>query len=311
MSRGHDHDHGSAQPTDRRARRALWIALVANAAFLVVEVIGGFVFDSLSLLADAAHMSTDVAGLVIALIAQTLMMRPASARRTFGLRRAEALGGLANGLLIIAAALWIFVEAFGRLGDPPDVAGAGLLAVATVGLAVNVGSAVVLARARGRDLNMRGAYVHMLADAAGSVGVIIAGIGIVMFGAEWLDPFMSILIGVLVLWSAWGLLRDALNVLLEGVPSHLDVDEVEHALRAGDDVDAVHHLHVWELGADMPALSAHVVLREASTLHEAQLRGEALKRMLAERFGITHATLELECHACAAPDHEDLEMPGN
>jgi cobalt-zinc-cadmium efflux system protein len=313
MSREHDHDqdHGSVRPTDHRARRALWIALGANASFLVVEVIGGFAFDSLSLLADAAHMSTDVAGLVIALIAQTLMTRPASARRTFGLRRAEALGALANGLLIIAAAIWIFVEAFSRFGDPPDVAGVGLLAVATVGLAVNVGSAIVLARARGRDLNMRGAYVHMLADAAGSVGVIIAGVGIVAFGAEWLDPFMSILIGVLVLWSAWGLLRDALNVLLEGVPSHLDVDEVEQALRAGEDVDAVHHLHLWELGADMPALSAHVVLRDASTLHEAQLRGDALKAMLAERFGITHSTLELECHACAAPDHEDLDASGN
>jgi cobalt-zinc-cadmium efflux system protein len=307
----HGHDHGAARPADARARRALWIALVANASFLVVEVIGGIVFDSLALLADAAHMSTDVAGLVIALIAQSLMTRPASARRTFGLRRAEALGALANGLLIIAAAIWIFIEAAERLGDPPDVAGAGLLAVAIVGLGVNVASAIVLARARGRDLNMRGAYVHMLADAAGSVGVIIAGVGIVAFGAEWLDPFMSILIGVLVLWSAWGLLRDALNVLLEGVPAHLDVDAVEAALRAGADVDAVHHLHLWELGSDMPALSAHVVLGEASTLHEAQLRGDELKAMLVRRFGITHATLELECHACAAPDHEDAELPGN
>jgi len=311
----HDHDHHGhdrrSLGTDARARRALWIALVANAAFLVVEVIGGFVFDSLSLLADAAHMSTDVAGLVIALIAQTLMTRPASARRTFGLRRAEALGGLANGLLIIAAAVWIFVEAIERLGDPPDVAGAGLLVVATIGLGVNVGSAVVLARARGRDLNMRGAYVHMLADAAGSVGVLLAGIGILAFGAEWLDPLMSILIGVLVLWSAWGLLRDALNVLLEGVPSHLDVDEVERALHDGTDVDAVHHLHLWELGSDMPALSAHVVLRDASTLHEAQLRGDELKAMLAERFGITHSTLELECHACEAPEHEDLGARGS
>ncbi len=271
---------------------------------MVVEIVGGVAFDSLALLADAAHMSTDVAGLAIALIAQSLMTRPASARRTFGLRRAEALGGLANGMLVLATSGWIFYEAAGRIGDPHDVGGAGVLVVAFVGLLINLGSAWMLARAPGRDLNLRGALVHMLSDAAGSVGVMVAGIGVVAFGADWLDPVMSIVIGVLVAWAAWGLLRDALNVLLEGAPRHVDVAEVEAALAAGADVETVHHLHVWEIGSDLPALSAHVVLADAGTLHEAQERGDALKVMLAERFGIEHVTLELECHGCDTPDHD-------
>lgn len=276
---------------------------------MVVEIVGGVAFDSLALLADAAHMATDVAGLAIALVAQSLMLRPASARRTFGLRRAEALGGLANGVLILATTGWIFYEAAGRIGDPHDVGGAGVLVVAFVGLLINLGSAWMLARAPGRDLNLRGALVHMLSDAAGSVGVMVAGIGVLTVGADWLDPVMSIVIGVLVAWAAWGLLRDALNVLLEGAPRHLDVGEVEAALAAGGDVEAVHHLHVWEIGSDLPALSAHVVLAEAGTLHEAQERGDQLKVMLAERFGIEHVTLELECHWCDTPDHDDPHDP--
>lgn len=297
---GHDH---AVVPETSRARRALWIALVANAAFLVVEVVGGLVFDSLALLADAAHMSTDVAGLAIALVAQSLVLRPASARRTFGLRRAEALGGLANGALILAVAVWIFIEAANRIGEPAEVAGGGLLAVAFVGLGVNGASAVMLRRAQGRDLNMRGAFVHMVADAAGSVGAMAAGAGVVLFDADWLDPVVSILIGVLVVYSAWGLLRDTINVMLDGVPRHLDVEDLESAFNADLNVEAVHHLHVWELGGDLTALSAHVLLREANTLHDAQQQGVALKAMLSERFGIEHVTLELECHACDAPEH--------
>jgi cobalt-zinc-cadmium efflux system protein len=166
-----DHDH-RVVATDAAATRALWIALVANGGFLVVEVAGGIAFDSLALLADAAHMASDVVGLVIALIAQSLVRRPASSRRTFGWRRAEALGAQANAVLILAVAIWIFVEAANRISDPADVAGGGMLAVATAGLVVNVVSAVVIARSMGRNLNMRGAFVHMLADAAGSVGVV-------------------------------------------------------------------------------------------------------------------------------------------
>jgi cobalt-zinc-cadmium efflux system protein len=296
----HEHDHHTTRDV---ARRTLVVVLAANAFYLVVEVVSGFAFDSLALLADAAHMSTDVAGLVIALVAQVLITRPASARRTFGLRRAEALGALANAALILAAVVWIVIEAIGRLEEPAEVRGVGLLVVASIGLAVNVVSAIALARVPGHSLNVRAAFLHMMADAAGSLAAVGAGIGIIAFGADWLDPVASLVIAVLVLVSTWGLLRDTMNVLLEGVPRWLDLDDVESAIEAEPGVETVHHLHVWEVSSDMAALSAHVVLVDTETLHAAQDRGDEIKSMLATRFGIEHATLELECHECAEPAH--------
>jgi cobalt-zinc-cadmium efflux system protein len=300
----HAHAHGSHSHTRRSLqRRALWIALVANAAFMVVEVAGGISFRSLALLADAAHMLSDVAALGIALIAQHLVDRRATERHTYGLQRAEVLGAQANGLALVAVAGWIIYEAIQRIGEPSDVVGVGVVVVATFGLAVNVGSAVLLARAAGQSLNMRGAFVHMVMDAAGSVAAIVAGVAVIGWNADWVDPLASILIALLVLWSAWGLLRDTAHVLLEGTPRGMDPATVEAVLSADDQVEAVHHLHLWNLASDVPALSAHVVLRGEVSLHEAQASGDRLKAELEHRFGISHATLELECHPCdPAPD---------
>lgn len=279
-------------------RRTLAVALGLNAAFLVAEVTGGLAFNSVALLADAAHMFSDVVGLSIALVAQRLVDRPSSAQHSYGLQRAEVLGALANGLLMAGVAAWILVEGVRRLADPPEVAGAGLLAVAALGLAVNLVSAVLLARARGRSLNMHGAFLHMLSDAGGSLAAILAGAAILLAGAAWVDPAASLLIAVLVLAAAWRLLRDTVHVLLEGTPQSLRPAEVEGALRAQPTVESVHHMHLWTLASDAPALSAHVVLRGPRTLHEAQEAGGHLKVLLDERFGISHATLELECHDC-------------
>lgn len=295
---GHDHDghaHGSMRDVQRRA---LWIALVLNGGFLVAEVVGGIAFNSLALLADAAHMLSDVVGLGIALIAQALMVRPATRRHSYGFQRAEVLGGQLNGILLVVVAGWISFEAVGRIGDPADVQGGGMLVVATVGLAVNVGSAVLLARARGRSVNMRGAYVHMLVDAAGSVAAIVAAVAVILWGADWADPVMSLLVAVLVVWSAWGLLRDTTNMLLEAAPDDVHLDEVEAALTADSRVLGVHHTHLWSLASDVTAFSGHVVLSDVDTLHDAQVEGDRLKAMLAESFAIDHATLELECHGC-------------
>lgn len=288
---------------DPRARQALWIALGANVGLVAVEVVGGFVFSSLALLADATHLATDVVGLTVALIAQALVARPASGRRTFGLRRAEALGAQANGLLVLGVAVWIVVEAAQRLGHAEAVDGAGLLAVASVGLVVNAAATAVLARVTGSNLNLRAAMVHTLSDVAGSIGAMAAGIGILAFGATWLDPAVSLGIAVLVAWSAWGVLRDTTNVLLEAAPRGVDVNQVEQALFSEAGVEAVHHLHVWEVASDLPALSAHLVLGEVPSLHDAQVRGDEIKAMLAGRFGIEHTTLELECHECDDATH--------
>ncbi len=298
---GSGHHHGGHRHLHANRRQALLISLVANAAFLGVEVAGGIIFNSLALLADAAHMVTDVAALAVALLAQQLVTRPATARHSYGLQRAEVLGAQVNGLVLVVASGWIVYEAAQRLADPPTVEGGGLLVVALAGLAVNLASLVLIARSQGDSLNMRGASTHMAADAAGSVGAALAGVAVLVWGAAWVDPAVSFLIAGLVLWSAWVLLRDATNVLLEGTPRGTDPRAVEAALAGEAGVEGVHHLHVWNLASEVPSLSAHVVLAGAPNLHDAQGRVAELKAMLEDRFGIAHATLELECHGCEPP----------
>ncbi len=304
---GDGHRHGVEGLRDSQ-RRVLWITLVANGGFMVAEVVGGIAFSSLALLADAAHMASDVGGLTIALIAQSLVIRPSSARHSYGLQRAEVVGALVNGILLVATSGWIIFEAVRRLGDDPDVDGAGLLVVATLGLAVNVGSAALLARYRRHNLNMRGAFIHMAADAAGSVAAIAAGVAVVAWDATWVDPAASIFIALLVLWAAWGLLAATVQVLLEGTPAGLEPEAISRAITAQPGIDGLHHLHVWSLASDTPALSAHLVVDGEISMHEAQQRGEAVRTLLERDFGIAHATLELECHPCA-PDGTDHPHP--
>jgi cobalt-zinc-cadmium efflux system protein len=296
----HDHDHAVVRSGQRGA---LLVSLVINSAFLVAEVVGGFAFHSLALLADAAHMFTDVAALAIALFALTLTSRPSTARLTFGLERAEVLGALVNGLALLAASGWIVFEALHRVGSPADVEGGGVLIVAAVGIVINLVSALVLLRTRGRSLNMRGALVHMVTDAIGLAGTFVAALAVLFWDATWADPVASLAIALLVVYSGFRLLTDTVHVLLEGTPSGMDRTEVEATLLAEPGVDAVHHLHLWSLASDVPALSAHVVLAGEVSLHEAQERGEDLKHVLASKHGIVHATLELECHACEDEIH--------
>lgn len=302
MASDHDHvghSHATARDTQRRV---LWICLIANGGFLIAEVIGGLAFHSLALLADAAHMMSDVVGLSIALVAQQLLSRPATAKHSYGFQRSEILGGQLNGLTLLAVAGWIIYEAFTRIGTPARVEGGGMLIVAALGLLVNLMCAVLLARSRGRSVNMKGAFVHMAVDAAGSVGAIVAALAVIFFGVDWVDPAVSVVIALLVIWSAWSLLRDTTNVMLEAAPGDIDPAEVEAALVADEAVAAVHHAHLWSLASDVTAYSGHVVLEEVDRLHDAQREGNRLKAMLAERFNIVHATIELECHPCVGEE---------
>lgn len=290
----HDHSHNHSELRSQ----ALLIALVANAVFMCIEFGAGVVLGSLALLADAAHMLSDVAALGIALIAQRLIARPHSAKHTFGLQRAEVLGAQANGVLLAIAALVIAYQSFHRLGQPADLEAAPMLVVGVFGLLINIGSAVILARAAGRSLNMKAAYIHMIMDAVASVGVIVAAAAIAIWGATWADPAVSLAIAVLVAWSAWGLLRDTTQVLLEGTPQGMNPVEVEAFLCSDPVVTDVHHLHLWNLASDTPAMSAHIVLDGEMTLHEAQGHGERLRAAVTEKFSVEHTTFELECHSC-------------
>jgi cobalt-zinc-cadmium efflux system protein len=243
-------------------------------------------------------------GLAVALVAERLLARPATDRHSNGLQRAEVLGALANGVLLLAATVWITVEAIRRLGHLGHIDGPGVAALGLLGLVVNLASALALGRVAGSSLNLRGAWLHLMADAAGSVLALIAGVAVWVWDARAVDPIVSLLLAAIVVVLAVRLVRDATHVLLEGVPAGLDSTEVADVLRADPSVLDVHHVHVWALASDAHALSAHVVLEGDPSLHEAQELGDALRAVVAERFGIDHTTLELECHACDAPDDD-------
>ncbi len=264
----------------------------------MLEVVGGFLFGSLALLADAAHLTSDVLALGLALAALAFAQRPATERHTYGFERAEILAAQANGVLLFAGAVAIVVEAVRRLGSPHHLDAAGVLGIGIAGVVVNVVSALALARTAHGNLNLRAALWHLVLDALGSFAVVVSAIGAIVLGTQRLDPIASLVIAALVLVGAWSVLRDAARVLLEAVPSDVDVTDVRDALVNEPGVEAVHHVHVWSLGSESSALSAHVVLSGPLSLHDAQERATELKAMLAGRFGIEHATLEVECHAC-------------
>ena len=297
MSQHDGHHHASSG-------RILRVALLANGILLVVQVAGAVAFSSLALLADAGHQGSDVAALLIAVVAQAIAGRAPSDNYTFGLRRAEVMGALLNAVMLLAVATWVVVEASRRIGDPPDVSGWGVLVLGAVGLLVNGGCAWLLHRTADRSLNVRGAALHLTGDAAASVGVLIAGLAIVLWNADWVDSAVSYLIAGLLLWTGTGLVRRTTRVLLEGTPPGMDVSELSALITADGRVNGVHHLHVWSVDSTTVALSAHVEVT-ADSLHDAQLVASDLERQLALR-GVDHATLALECHPCDTghPAHE-------
>ncbi|MGH2985275.1 MAG: cation diffusion facilitator family transporter [Solirubrobacterales bacterium] len=277
--------------------RALRITLALTASFTLVEVVGGFVTGSLALLADAAHMMSDNVSLGIALFAAWLAGRPADPSRTFGFRRAEILAALFNGVTLVAISIWIFIEAVDRFGDPPEVEAGLMLGIALAGLAVNLLAARILKRHSAGSLNVSAALRHVLADLLGSVGVIVAAVLILSTGWEYADPAVGVLIGILVLASSWGILRDSTQILLEGSPPDTDVEEVGRAICSVDGVREVHDLHVWTITSGFPALAAHVLVGRDTDCHA---KRRELEAMLRERFGLDHTTLQV--------DHEGGEL---
>jgi len=277
-------------------RRALGWALGLNAGFLVVEVAAGLTFGSLALLADAAHLTADVIGLAIAMVGLALTARPRNQSHSYGFARAEVLAAQLSALILIGGGIWVTVEAVSRIASaaPRPVAAVGLMAVALVGIFINVVSAIVVHRAEGETLNMRGSVVHLATDAAGSLAALLAGLAIWAFGWVWADAVASLAINVLVLWAGWRLLLQSTHILMEGTPAGIDPSAVRAAICSVRDVADVHHLHLWNLASDVPACSAHIVLAGQPTLIEAQLVAELVKAGLAYRFGLSNVTLELE-----------------
>ena len=263
-----------------------------TAAYMVAEAAGGWLTGSLALLADAGHMLADVAALVLALLAARFGARPASPTKTFGYYRLEILAAFTNGVVLVLVSLYILYEAYGRWLSPPEIERPGAVtAVAAGGLLVNLVCAWLLHGEHERDLNVRGAWLHVIGDAAGSVGAILAGALVALYGWHRADPLFSAVIGLLIVWSSWNLIREATNVLLEGTPAHINLAAVEGVIRETRGVEDVHDLHVWTITSGRDALSAHVVHAHAVSPPELL---KSLRSKLHDQFGVDHLTIQME-----------------
>lgn len=290
------HNHGAGASTKRLA-----IALGLTTTFLIAELVGAFVFDSLALLSDAAHMFTDSAALAIALAAVKIGQRPPDDQRTFGYRRFEILAAAFNAILLFAVAGYVLIEGIGRFFTPRPVESVGMLVVASIGLIVNLISMRILAGGKEDSLNVKGAYLEVWADMLGSLGVIGAAIAIYFTGLNWIDPIVAIAIGLWVLPRTWTLLRDTTHILLQGVPRGFDLNAIRAAMGEVSGVTGVHDLHLWSVAGDDASLTAHVAIADGGD-------GEAIRRaltgMLETRFAIHHVTIQTETEPCG--DEESL-----
>jgi cobalt-zinc-cadmium efflux system protein len=284
------HDHGQVHAEDADARR-LALALALLVVFMLAEIVAGILASSLALLSDAAHMLTDAVAIALALAALRLAQRPPGGSFTYGLRRAEILSAQVNGITLLLLGALIVYEGIRRLVDPPEVEGALVVIVAVIGIGVNLVAVRLLAGAERESLNVRGAFLHVVTDLFAFIATAIAGGLILIWGFERADGIASLLIAALMLWAAYGLLRESGRVFLEAAPRGLDPQAIGEALVAEAGVVEVHDLHVWEVTTGLPALSAHIIVGRDTDCHEARWRAA---RLLEDRFGVEHSTLQVE-----------------
>lgn len=258
---------------------------------MLAEAVGGWLANSLALIADAGHMLTDVAALTLTLAAIWFAARPATAQKTFGYYRLEILAAFVNGIALVLISVWVIYEAYHRWSEPEQVAGFSMTLVAVGGLIVNIIAAALLHGGHDHDLNMRGAWLHVMGDLLGSVAAIIAGVLILAFGWIWADAVSSVLISLIIIFGAWNLIKESVNVLLEGTPAHINLTAVEEAIMQTESVEHVHDLHVWTITSGMEALSVHVVHQEKVSQTELL---NTIRGKLHNEFGIDHLTVQLE-----------------
>lgn len=295
MGAGHSHDvkvEGYEKP--------LWIALILTASFMVAEVVGGILTNSLALISDAAHMFTDSAALAISLLAIQIAKKAADKKRTFGYHRFEILAAAFNAILLFGVAIYILVEALLRISNPPDIQSNLMLIIASLGLLVNLIAMKLLSQSKDDSLNVKGAYLEVWSDMLGSVGVIVGALLIRWTGWVWIDSVIAVGIGLWVLPRAWALLKQSTHILLEGTPEHLNIDEIKQALSSHWGVDSVHNLHVWSISSGKSILSVHLVCQHREVNWPDLL--QQIRTMLASQFDLHHTTIQLEATPCGLAD---------
>ncbi len=286
--------HAPAGPHSQRyasVRRRLWIAFLSQVIFFVVELVGGILTNSLALIADAGHMFGDVAALGLSLFALVIAQRPHTAKKTFGYHRLEILAALINGLALWVLAVYILYDAYGRLAAAPVIPSVPLMVIAGLGLAVNLFGVSVLHPTREHNINLRSAFLHLVADSLGSVAAIAAGAAIFFKGWYWFDPLAGAVIAILILVSSWQLVKEAADILMEATPKHIDLHEVSRALEEHPGVEGIHDLHIWSISSGFFSLSVHVVLSDS---RDRDCLIQELEELLARRFGLEHTTIQVE-----------------
>ncbi len=292
----------------KQAATRLALALFLTLGFVLVEAGAGFFANSLALLTDAAHNLTDVIALGLSWYAMRLTLQPSNSQKTYGYHRAGILVALVNSTTLVLISFGIFYEAYRRFLAPPVVKAPILIIVGLVAVAVNFVTAWLVRHGSDRDLNLRSAFVHLMADVLSTVGAVIAGVIIYFTGADWLDPLVSVLIGVLILYNAWGIVRETVEILLESTPRDLDMESMVREIKQVDGVLGVHDLHVWSLTQDLRSMSAHILTKDVSISSGAVIQSR-VNELVSNRYHIAHATLQLECVDCE-PDALYCDMNG-
>ena len=295
------HEHIHITDLTRSTVRRLAFSLGLTAVFVVVEIVAGLFANSLALLTDAAHNATDVIALALTWWALRFTTKPANSGKTYGYHRAGILVALVNSTTLVLISLGIFYDAYRRLLAPPDVKADVLIGVGLVAVVVNLVTALMVRRGSDHDLNLRSAYLHLMGDVLSTVGAVAAGILIRFTDLDWVDPLVSIFIGLLILWNAWGILRESINILMESTPADIDMDALQADMLTVEGVHGVHDLHVWSIARSLRTLSAHIVTEDIPISESAVVQA-AVNELLIHKYGIGHATLQLECMDCVTTD---------
>lgn len=304
----HSHSHSHFNDLTQQTIRRLALSLGITFVFVFVEIAAGIYSNSLALLTDAAHNFTDVLALALSWWALRLTSQPATQNKTYGYHRAGILAALANSTTLVVIALGIFYEAYRRFLNPPEVQADVLIGVGMVAVVINVVTALLVRRGAEYDLNIRSAFLHLMGDVMSTIGAVIAGVIIRYTNWNWLDPLVSVLIGFLILWSAWSIVREALDILMEGTPTDINMDAMVEEIVSVDGVRGVHDLHVWSITQAMRTLSAHLVTDDMS-ISEGALIQARVSEVLNQGYGVNHATLQLECEDCV-PNHLYCDIAG-
>ena len=305
MARNH---HGCHHTGILQGKKLLWVTIL-NLAITLVQIVGGLLSNSLSLLSDALHNLGDSSAIFIAFVAGKMSKKKPDENKTFGYQRIEILAALFNATVLIAICIYLFFEAYGRFIDPAPIKGKIMFIVATFGLLANLISVLVLKKDKNHSLNVKAAYLHLLGDTLSSVAVIIGGIAIWIYGIYWIDPLITVLVGIYIIHHTWGIVKQTIDILMQSTPFEINVNEIKNLVENIEEVDNIHHLHVWKLDDTQTHLEAHINLHNNINMVEMMLLRKTIEHLLNKKFGIGHITLQMEYDCC--PDNSDLIFAKN